>query len=183
MNQFPVIQSVSENTGVVERCATFGVYALHNSVLRFFISYKHPCSIIADICCLLVLTCAKDPGWHFQAVLWHNMTTILWGLKFLWHSWLRWQSFGLWHFDDLGTVTEAAEGFTASIFKMVMALASYHDHWMCFSLSKTTKSFKQFILLGLSWRLEAASSSEELVTKCQSQQCHIPEDSNHEYLW
>jgi hypothetical protein len=33
MNQFPVSQRVSENTGGVEICTTFGVYILHMSVL------------------------------------------------------------------------------------------------------------------------------------------------------
>ena len=62
------------------------------------------------------------------------------------------------------------------------ALASYHNHWTCFSLSNKTKSSKQFIFLGLPWRLEAASPSKKLVTNCWSMQCHIPEDCNHEYL-
>jgi len=30
--------------------------------------------------------------------------------------------------------------------------------------------------------LEAASSSEKLVTNCQSMQCRIPEDCNHVYF-
>jgi hypothetical protein len=112
-------------------------------------------------------------AWYDNYFVWFDVFTALL---------IKMTVFWIWHFVELGTVTEVAERFTASIFKMVMVLASYHSHWTCFSLSNTTKSSKQFIL-GWPWRLEADSSSEKLVTICRSMQCHIPEDCNHEYLF
>jgi hypothetical protein len=125
---------------------------VHTSKKCFMIfePYKYTCSFIANICCLLVFTCAQDPGWNFPTVFWHYMTTILCGLKFSQRCWLRWQSFGIWHFVELGTVNKVVEGSTASVFKMVKVVNGQNDgQWTWFSLRNTTESSKKFILLGL----------------------------------